>query len=166
MEDLQATPETRPQPAYALLSFGQYFTLNQKISSARGWKIGGSTERTFPMNPPAAKVNIVIDQETGEAKSFDEKLVMRLSSQMQIDHADLLEGVELHKTYIPVDNPVREFDVDLTDFDTIDWTIKHYAKARDTGDAITLRIASAVADNLPSQALSQIESLGLELIVV
>jgi len=122
MEDIEQI-ETRPQPAYALLTFGQYFSLNKSISIARGWKLGGSTERTFSMNPNAAKVNIKYDDE-GIEVSYDAKLVMRLSSEIQETHADLLEGVELHKTYIHVDNPVSELFVDMYEMETIDWTIR------------------------------------------
>ena len=42
--------ETRPQPKFALLDFGEYLKLNKQLSELSGWQLGQPTERSFEMN--------------------------------------------------------------------------------------------------------------------
>ncbi len=90
--------KTRPQPAFALLSEQAYSELNDKISAAKGYHIGERTERYASLEPELAKINIQTD-EKGNETSFDTVCVMQISSELQMEYPELLEGIELVKEY-------------------------------------------------------------------
>jgi len=90
--------ETRPQPAFALLSEQAYSDLNDKISAAKGYNIGDRTERYASLEPEQAKINIQTDEEGNEI-SFETVWVMPISSELQMEYPELIEGIELVKEY-------------------------------------------------------------------
>ena len=135
MEELNFIPETRPQPKFTLLTFGQYFKLNHDLSIARGWKLGQPTERTFEMSPPPAKVNITYDEE-GNELTYDIAVVMPISSEIQENHADLIAGIELHKDYIPVEEDISEWIAEGLKTAEIDWELNHCAAQKVFGKVI------------------------------
>ena len=141
--------ETRPQPKFALLTFGEYYQLNHDLSIARGWQLGIDTERYAPMNTPLAKVNVEYDTEGNEI-SYEIRLVMPISSEIQENHPDLLTGIELVNSYIPVDDAIEEVAInDDIDPDVIGWTFNHcQAQGVDSSNLVTY-IASQDASNYP-----------------
>ena len=141
--------ELRPQPGYTLLSFGEYYQLNHDLSIARGWQLEQDTERYAPMNTPLAKVNSEFDSE-GNETSYEVKLVMPISSDIQENHADLLTGVELVNSYIPVDDAIEEVAInDDIEPGVIDWTFNHcQAQGVDNSNLVTY-IASQDSGNYP-----------------
>ena len=137
------------KPGYALLTFGEYYQLNHDLSIARGWQLGIDTERYAPMNPPLAKVNSEFDSE-GNETSYEIKLVMPISSEIQENHINLLTGVELVNSYIPVDDAIEEVAInDDIEPDVIDWTFNHcQAQGVDSSKLVTY-IASQDSGNYP-----------------
>lgn len=142
--------ETRPQPGYALLTFGEYFKLNHDLSIAKGWQLGQDTERSFEMNPTPAKVNIQYDAE-GVETGYDIAFVMPVSAEVQENYPELIEGFELFKSYIPADieeteNAIVDGEIET---DVIDWTLNHcQAQGVDNSKLVTY-IASQDATNYP-----------------
>ena len=98
---------------YALLTFGQYFDLNYKISMLQGYDLSLPTERYAPMNPVACKYN---EQPDG---SYEARLVMPIVAEVQKKYSHLLGGVELVDTFTPVESSIQEIVVDITSQDTL-----------------------------------------------
>ena len=136
------------KPGYALLTFGEYYQLNHDLSIARGWQLGKDTERYAPMNTPLAKINAEYDIE-GNETSYEVKLVMPISSEIQENHADLLQGIELHNSFISVDADVVVCVDEEIETDVVDWVLNHCEKLGvDTTNLVTY-IASQDANSYP-----------------
>lgn len=140
--------ETAPQPAFLLLTYGQYFKLNHDLSIAKGWQLGQPTERSREMNPPTAKINITYDAE-GNETGYDEALVMQITSKEQEDYPELFAAFELHSSYVPVESESNVPVEGEIESDVIDWTLNHYqAQGVDNSGLVTF-IASQDVNNYP-----------------
>ena len=126
MELSELTSENRPQPKYALLTFGEYFKLNHLISVAKGWELGNPTERSYDMTPISAKINIQYDNEGNEI-SYETVNVLPISAELQINYPDLISGIELYDSYIPSDSNSDTIEGEIEP-EVIDWTLNHYQK--------------------------------------
>ena len=106
MEELNNI-ETNPQPKIALLQPNEYYKLNEAISKAKGYDLEKNTQRYFSMSPEIAKINIQYDAE-GVEISYDEAYVAKISADIQINYPELLEGIELHNSYVKSDSEITE----------------------------------------------------------
>ncbi len=102
MEEEIIIEETRPQPAYVLLTEADYVILNDAISAAKGYDLGKPTERYAHTVPSQAKINIKYD-EAGNEISYDTICVMPITSEVQENYPALLEGIELVKNYVKLE---------------------------------------------------------------
>jgi len=159
---MQFEASYRPQPAYALLSFGEYFTLNSKLSIAKGYDLTQKTQRVLTMNPPACKVDIVIDSEGNEV-SFGVKLVAPISSEIQIDYPDLITEYELVDSYVPVDSSIQSIVVDLDNLDVLDWTLIQFQAAGASESGLSLVLSETTMSLLTPELIEQIQALGLNI---
>lgn len=133
--------ETRPQPKTALLQPNEYYKLNEAISKAKGWEIGQGTERTFSMSPELAKVNIQYDSE-GVETSYEEAYVMPISSDMQLNYPELLEGIELVSSYVKSDDAISEIiGTGLTEAIEV-WFLHHFVKVGNVNGVETIWLDS------------------------
>ena len=154
--------EPRPQPAYTLLTFGQYADINCKLSIAKGYDLTKPTQRVFTMNPPAAKYNIVRDSE-GNITKYDVRVVMPVSSEHQIDYPEIFENVELVDSYEPVDSPIQELVVDITNEDTLNWTLVQFSVAGSKEDQLTLIISNETKAIMTEDMIEKVFSFGLNI---
>ena len=161
----QFIPETRPQPAYALLSYGEYYKLNHDLSVARGWQIGGNTERVFEMNPQAAKVSIQYDSE-GIETGYDIRFVMPISTEIQENHSELLQGIELVSSFTPVEIDVQEIIAEGLTSDVVDWTLQHYFKVGKKEDGLILWLEEQPRSQLSDEAVQQLNEIGITVITI
>lgn len=162
MEEEIIIPETRPQPKVALLTFGEYYALNCVLSEAKGYDFSKLTQRVLPMNPRAAKTEIVYNEEN-EVVSYVPKLVAPISSQIQIDYPELLEGVELVKSYIPTGEEIYEFIVDMIDMNVVNWTAMQFSAVKGIGKELTLYVSQQLYDGLTEGMKDGLTQLGLNL---
>lgn len=162
--DVQETPtdETRPQPKIALLTFGEYFKFNRDLSIAEGWEIGKGTERGFVMNPLAAKYNIQYDSDGNEV-GYDAKLVAQISSDIQINHPDLIAGFELIDSYQPVDQSIQSIIVDITSLELLDWTLMQFSVAGSPENGLSLILSQDTQSLLTPDIIERVSSLGLNI---
>lgn len=121
--------ETRPQPKIALLTLKQYIVLNFKLSKSKGWKLDEPTERSLPLEPQKAKVNIRHD-ENGIEIGFGIRYVARISSETQINHPRICENLTLVKSYIPYEDESDDDTDFIADFEEkyITWICRHLRK--------------------------------------
>jgi len=124
--------------------------------------LGGDTERTFPMNPPACKTDIQYNDE-GNELSYTAKLVMPLSGEIQTAHADLLTGIELFDYYIPVDSPIQELIIGVTSLDVMQWTFVHFLQSGGTEAGLKLIVSQEFIAMLTPEIIAGITSLGLNI---
>lgn len=157
--------ETRPQPGYALLTFGEYYKLNHDLSIARGWQLNKDTERYVPMNTPLAKVNSEFDSEGNEI-SYEVKLVMPISSEIQEIHADLLTGIELVSSYQEVEGQITEIVAIGLSSDIIDWTLLHYLKVGTIRDGLVIWLEDEARSSLSDEAVQKLNDLNVTIITV
>jgi len=157
--------ETRPQPGYTLLSFGEYYQLNHDLSIARGWKLDNDTERYAPMNTPLAKINSEFDSE-GDEISYEVKLVMPISSEIQENHADLLEGIELVSNYTNVEGQITEIVALGLNSDIIDWTLLHYLRVGTLRDGLVIWLEDEARSALSDEAVKLLNDLNVTIITV
>jgi len=153
--------EKRPQPAFALLTFTQYFQLNHDLSIAKGYDLSKGTQRVMPMNPQAAKVNIQYDAE-GNETGYEARLVAEISSEIQLNYPELIEGLELVDTYTHVDEPVNRMIVGLMESEVIDWTISHFIYATSRDENMVLVISPELGQMVHPDVLSYLEQLGIK----
>lgn len=157
--------ETRPQPGYALLTFGEYYQLNHDLSIARGWKLNQPTERFAPMNTPLAKVNVEYDEQ-GNELSYEVKLVMPVPSEIQINHSDLIAGIQLVRDYKKVEGQINEIVATGLNSDVIDWTLLHYLRVGNTMEGVVLWLEDEARSSLSDQAVEALNNLGVTIITV
>jgi hypothetical protein len=130
------------EPALALLTFSDYFRINHDLSVARGWSLGNDTARYAEMNPTACKVNVQEDE------TYEVRLVMPISSEVQIEQAEILQGVELTNSFIPVEQPIQEMVIEILEPDVIDWTISQFLFAGSAEGTLTLEISQESYDEI------------------
>jgi hypothetical protein len=119
----------KPQPKVALLSFTDYYILNERLSTLRGWELEKGTERVYPMLPQLAKVNII---ETG----YENLCVMPVSSEFQELYPELFTN--LVNTYIPSPDSITEIITEGMSTEQIDWALKHFAATKSKVEMIWL----------------------------
>lgn len=147
---------------YALLTFGQYFDLNYKISMLQGYDLSLPTERYAPINPRLAKVNINV---VNDVETYDILCVLELTVEVQEKCVDLLTGltlVDLTEITFSEEQPTVIEATGLTT-EQVDWTLAHTAATNPDLEVIYL------LDSPPSpeseQAIQQIVSQGTTVIV-
>jgi hypothetical protein len=165
MNELELQIETRPQPGYALLTFGEYYQLNHDLSIARGWQLDNDTERYAPMNTPLAKINIEYDEEGNEI-SYEVKLVMPISSEIQENYADLLTGIELVNNYQEVEGQITEIIAVGLNSDIIDWTLLHYLRVGTIREGLVLWLEDEARSSLSDEAVQKLNDLNVTIITV
>ena len=153
-----------PQQAYVLLTIDQYIKLNNKVSLMKGYDLGKSTQRVFPINPDFAKINIAYDEDGNEI-SFDLKCCIKLSGKDQQEYVDLIQGYELVDSVIQYEEKLTEIlATDLTT-DEIDWYLQHYSKVGDTDiDLLHLEIESRSI--LSDEAVNELVEKDITIITV
>ena len=149
--------EQIPYTKYALLTFGQYFDLNYKISMLQGYDLSLPTERYAPMNPIACKYNIQSDD------SYEARLVMPIVAEIQIKYPTLLENIELVDTFTPVESSIQEIVVDITSQDTLNWTLIQFSVAGSPENQLSLIMSEQTLQLLTPEILQVVESLGLNI---
>jgi len=154
------TIETRPQPAYTLLSFGEYYKLNHDISVAHGLEVGKKTERAMPMNCELAKVNIQPDE------TYELKMVMPISSEIQINDADIIAGYALVDSYEKADEQLSEIIATGLTSDVIDWTLIHYLRVGTVREGVVLWLEEQARTTLSDDAVLALNNLGVTIITV
>ena len=157
--------ETRPQPKFTLLTFGQYFKLNHDLSIAKGWQLGQDTERSFEMNPVAAKINITYDEE-GVETGYDIAFVMQLSSEIQENYPEIIEGLELVIDYIPADEHITEIIATGLNTEIIDWVLQHYVRVGVKEDGLVIWLEEQARSQLSDEAINQLNGLGIIIITI
>ena len=145
-------------PCFALCTFGEYFKLNHDLSVARGWSLGGATERCLPMNPRAAKTDIKDDG------SYSAKLVAEITSEWLQEYPHLFEGKELVDSYIPVDGQEKEFFADISDFEVVDWTIQHFVKIEGIGEELTIYVSEGLYNALREEYKMKLSGIGINVL--
>lgn len=141
--------ETRPQPKYLLLSYGEYFQLDYDLSIARGWKLGDATERSKGMTPPTAKVNITYDGE-GNETGYDLKYALNISSKEQEDYPELFIGFDFKdKSEIVFTGNTEDIPISDEHIETgvVDWTLEHYNEFEIENENLTTYIAGQDPSN-------------------
>lgn len=119
--------ETRPQPKTALLTFSEYFILNEKLSNLKGYELSKDTERVFTMLPQLAKVNIKYDAK-GKELSYENLCVMPISSELQETFPELMPV--LVESYIPSTDQITEIETEAMTTSQVDWCLKHFAATK------------------------------------
>jgi 3-methyladenine DNA glycosylase AlkD len=94
------------------------------------------------MNPTACKVNVQEDE------TYEVRLVMPISSEVQIEQAEILQGVELTNSFIPVEQPIQEMVIEILEPDVIDWTISQFLFAGSAEGTLTLEISQESYDEI------------------
>jgi len=108
---------------YALLTTGEYIALNHSLSLAKGYNLGDSTARCFPIVPTLAKVDIQYDEKGKE--TFSVLCVALIDIEAQEKYAELLTGIELIGSYTPANITVDELIADGLTKQQIDWELDH-----------------------------------------
>lgn len=162
MEEETYIPETRPQPAYTLLTFAEYYELNCLLSSIKGYDLSKDTQRVFGMNPRAAKTEIIYNNED-EVVSYVPKLVVNVSSQHQIDYPLIFAEYELVNSYIPTGEEIYEFIVDVISLNVVSWTAMQFSAVKGIGKELTLIVSQELIDSLSEEMQEGLVSLGLTL---
>lgn len=138
---------------YALLSFGQYFDLNYKISMLQGYDLALPTERYAPICPRIT---------AGETPLC----VLELTVEVQEKCADLLEGVMLvdnGQWTLAEEQPTTIEATGLTT-EQVDWTLNHTAATGTTVELIQLE--SEPRSEESDIAVEQLVSEGVTIITV
>jgi hypothetical protein len=146
------------EPKTALLTYSEYYILNEKLSTLRGWEIGKDTERVYPMLPQLAKVNVTYNSE-GVETGYENLCVMEISSEFQELYPELMPT--LHDSYIPSPDAITEIIAEGMTTEQIDWAIKHFRLYHDGLKTIWLE------SEAPSLELEPImEELGSKLTLI
>ena len=154
-----------PQPKFTLLTFGQYFKLNHDLSIAKGWQLGQDTERSFEMNPVAAKINIQYDSE-GNETGYDIAFVMPVSSEIRENYPEIIAGLELVSDYIPADKHINEIIATGLNTEVIDWVLRHYVRVGAKEDGLVIWLEEQARSQLSDEAVSQLNGLGITIITI
>lgn len=149
--------ETILYTKYALLSFSEYFRLNMLISKAEGFDILASTERYTTMSPKTAKINI---QEDG---SYDVALIFEVTAEVQRRYSELLAGIELIDTYMPIEGGVTELLVSGLTPEVIDWTLMQYVRVGAKEENMVLKVEPTLLNDLSETALTLLDGLGIKI---
>lgn len=156
--------EDRPQPAKALLTLGKYYDINYNLSEAKGWQLGMNTERCFEMNPTACKINIQYDED-GNESSYEEAYVMDISSEIQRDYPELIEGIELVSSFVPLEKSYTEIIATGLSTEVEEWFLNHYVKVGKIDGLQVIWLENEVIENLSSDVINYFTSNGITLIL-
>jgi len=155
--------ELRPQPKVALLTYGDYVTLNYELSVAKGYDLTGNTQRCLTTNPLACKINIQLDSD-GNELSHEVRYLANISSEIQVDYPDIIAGIELVDGYTPVDEPVTEIEVDINDINVLQWALSHFVSAGSDESGATLILSDTTKSLLTADMIEAVSNLGLTII--
>jgi hypothetical protein len=147
--------ENRPQPKILQLTFGEYSRINYLISIAEGFDLSKGTQRTYTLNPRACKYKL---QENGD---YEARLVMPITSEYLIKYPELFAELEMFDSYIPVDKPIQELVIDITDQQTLNWSLMQFSVAGNT-ENLTIKISPETQILLTPEIIDSITSLGLD----
>ena len=151
--------ETRPKPCYLILALDEYYELNCLLSTLEGFNIKDDTHRMFTLNPRAAKTEIT---ESG----YVPKLVMPVSSQLQIDYPLIFEKYEKYDSYIPTEEEIYRFAIMQMSLYALGWTATQFSAVHGIGKQLTIVVNQQLIDALPNEMIEQLPALGINIEVV
>ncbi len=147
--------------SYALLTYSEYYILNEKLSKLRGWTLGNDTERVYSMMPQLAKVNIQYDEE-GNETGYENLCVMPISAEIQELYPELMPV--LHDSYIPSEDTITEIITEGMNTQEIDWNLQHYAATKSNPELIWMESEPRTHES--DKAVEELIALGTVIVTI
>ena len=91
------------------------------------------------------------------------RFIAPVPSEFQVKYPELFESVELVDNYTPVDAPIQQAIVDITNLETLNWTLAQFSVAGSKEDQLTLIIGDNTKALITDDMIEKISELGLNI---